>query len=90
VPVENALLFDTVEVRSSSLLVPTSSFNGLASLASLLEAPNGSIKPLSEPRPGGEVVPHFRERTSGQRRGESILGITSGLPVTLAESGQAR
>jgi hypothetical protein len=34
---------DTVEVRSSSLLVPTISFNGLASLTSLREAPNGSM-----------------------------------------------
>jgi|SRR5579871_842909 len=34
---------DTVEVRSSSLLVPTISFNGLPSLTSLREAPYGSI-----------------------------------------------
>src|SRR5271166_327752 len=40
----NKLRFDTVEVRSSSLLVPTISFNHLASLTSSREAPNGSIK----------------------------------------------
>jgi hypothetical protein len=34
----------TVEVRSASLLVPTISLNKLAYLASLCEAPNGSIK----------------------------------------------
>jgi len=41
---------DTVEVRSSSLLVPTISFNGLASRTSVPEAPNGSIK---RAEPGG-------------------------------------
>jgi len=35
---------DTVEVRSSSLLVPTIFLYHLASLTSLREAPNGSIK----------------------------------------------
>src|SRR5271165_2804677 len=37
-------IIDTVEVRGSSPLVPTISFNDLASLTSLREAPNGSIK----------------------------------------------
>ena len=36
--------FDTVEVRSSSLLVPTISFNGLASLPAFRKSPNSSIK----------------------------------------------
>src|SRR5271166_5358257 len=52
-----------VEVRSSSLLVPTISFNDLASLTSLREAPNGSIK---RAEPGSEDVPHLpSKRTSG-------------------------
>jgi len=43
-------LIDTVEVRSSSLLVPTISFNGLPCRTSVPEAPNGSIK---RAEPGG-------------------------------------
>ena len=50
---QNSMSFDTVEVRSSSLLVPTISFNNLASLIPVREAPNGSI---SNPKRGGEVV----------------------------------
>ena len=38
---------DTVEVRSSSLLVPTISFNGLAILAPFFVAPKRSISGLS-------------------------------------------
>ena len=45
---KNDVLYDLrvtlVEVRSSSLLVPTISFKHLRSLTSLREAPNGSIK----------------------------------------------
>src|ERR1039457_3288558 len=50
-------MLDTVEVRSSSLLVPTISLYHLASLTSLRKAPNGSIKRRS----GGDDVPHFLE-----------------------------
>jgi hypothetical protein len=38
---------DTVEVRSSSLLVPTISFNGLAILTPFFVAPKRSISGLS-------------------------------------------
>jgi hypothetical protein len=47
------LKIDTVEVRSSSLLVPTISFNHLVSLTSLPEASNGSIKDAEPGRGGG-------------------------------------
>ena len=40
---QKGVIFDTVEVRSSSLLVPTIYSNHLASRTSLREALNGSI-----------------------------------------------
>jgi hypothetical protein len=55
---------DTVEVRSSSLLVPTISFKGLTFLTLLREAPNGSIKPTA---PRREDIPFYTSHvpTSG-------------------------
>src|SRR5208283_2398010 len=57
---------DTVEVRSSSLLVPTISFNHLTSLTSPHEAPNGS---LSAPNRGGQAAPHVLEEDFGTIEG---------------------
>jgi hypothetical protein len=63
-PLLGSLDRDTVEVRSSSLLVPTISFNGLAFLTLLREAPNGSIKPTA---PGREDIRFYTSQkpTSG-------------------------
>ena len=55
-------VFDTVEVRSSSLLVPTISFNHLTSLTSLRKAPNGSIK---RAHPEGMMFHNSSNPTSG-------------------------
>lgn len=68
--------FDTVEVRSSSLLVPTIFLNGLATLASSREAPNDSIKHTELGRAG---CPHFLEA-------DFWTGTASGWPVIRAQS----
>ena len=54
--------------------MPTISFNQLASLTSLREAPNGSIKP-AEPGEGKMFHPSSTQ-TSGPSRPESVLAHT--------------
>jgi hypothetical protein len=67
-------MVDTVEVRSSSLLVPTISFNGLALLTLLREAPNGSIKPTA---PRREDIPFYTSHMPTSRKSESALNLFS-------------
>ena len=79
---------DTVEVRSSSLLVPTISFNGLTSLASFPEAPNGSIK---RAHPVGMMFHSSSELTS-RHPPESTFAIRAfyvklAVPMRLTDAG---
>jgi hypothetical protein len=81
---------DTVEVRSSSLLVPTISFNQLAALTSFRKAPNGSIKRAEPGRAGGSTLPRTglrarnnsrslanSRRTGGKRKGARLSLVVS-------------
>ena len=85
-------IFDTVEVRSSSLLVPTIFFNHLAALASFPEAPNGSVKRAEPGRGGCSTLP--RSRLPGNfasRRTRTTSAIRfpishSGLPAIHSQS----
>src|ERR1035438_1495566 len=83
---------DTVEVRSSSLLVPTIFLYHLTSLTSLREAPNGSIKRAEPGREGGR-----NEFDTSSERGWTIFGeadspigrcsgLHSGFPAIHAQS----
>src|SRR5271157_3197728 len=65
-----AVNIDTVEVRSSSLLVPTIFLYHLTSLTSLRQAPNGSIK-RAEPRRMFHTSP---KKTSGES-GVALLRV---------------
>src|ERR1035438_2760160 len=66
---------DTVEVRSSSLLVPTIFLYHLASLTSLRKAPNGSIK---RAHPEGMMF-HSSSKLTSRQPPESTSAIRAFL-----------
>src|ERR1039457_3625638 len=87
-------MLDAVEVRSSSLLVPTIFLHHLASLTSLRKAPNGSIKRAD---PEGMMFRTSSNPTSGEFWAAHLYGTgvsrqldqacsTSAWPVTQEES----